>query len=145
MTGGNLDLPREVARRSAAAGLRERLLLALSVEDHVAVAHRDPVTRAGDDALDERRVRLRLRGRVAQLGGRQRAIAALVVALGARRRVEDDDVADRRVGEVRADPVDEHTLADLQGRDHRLGRDAVRLDEERLDARAPARARPRRS
>ena len=36
--------------------------------------------------------------------------------------------------EALADPVDEHALADLQRRDHRLARDAVRLDEERLDA-----------
>ena len=33
-----------------------------------------------------------------------------------------------------ADPVDEHALADLERRHHRLARDAERLDEERLDA-----------
>ena len=47
--------------------------------------------------------------------------------------MEHRDVADvgrRRSG---SDPVDEHALADLERRDHRLRRDAVRLDQERLD------------
>ena len=56
-----------------------------------------------------------------------------VSRLGARRRMEDDDVADLRVAEALADAVDEHALADLEGRDHRLARDPVRLDEEGLD------------
>ena len=59
-------------------------------------------------------------------------------ALGAVRRVEDDDVADVGIAEARADAVDEHALADLQRRHHRLGRDPVRLDQERLDAQGEA-------
>ena len=39
-----------------------------------------------------------------------------------------------RVAEAVADAVDEHALADLERRHHRLARDPVRLDEERLDA-----------
>ena len=57
-----------------------------------------------------------------------------VVLLGAGRRVEDDDVADVGIAEARADPVDEHALADLERRHHRLRRDPVGLDEEGLDA-----------
>ena len=37
-----------------------------------------------------------------------------------------------------ADPVDQHALADLQGRDHRLARNPVRLDQEGLDAQGQA-------
>src|SRR5688572_32651111 len=48
--------------------------------------------------------------------------------------MEDDDVTHRRVGEPLADPVDQHALAHLERRDHRLARDAVRLDQQRLDA-----------
>ena len=48
--------------------------------------------------------------------------------------MEDDDVADVRIAEAVADAVDEHALTDVERRDHRLGRDAVRLDQERLDA-----------
>src|SRR4051812_12142104 len=99
----------------------------------MAVDDPDDVPPAGRDALDEVDLRLARRGPVA----RRVLVAALVAAgvrLGAERRVEDDDVADLRIAEAVADPVDEHALADRECRDHRLARDAVRLDEERLDA-----------
>jgi hypothetical protein len=64
-------------------------------------------------------------------------------AVGAARRVEDHDVADLRLAEVVADPVDQHALVDLERRDHRLARDPVRLDQEGLDAQREAQA-PRR-
>jgi hypothetical protein len=48
--------------------------------------------------------------------------------------VEDHDVADLRLAEALADAVDQHALADRQRRHHRLARDLVRLDQERLDA-----------
>src|SRR5262249_5521713 len=59
--------------------------------------------------------------------------AALVAALGPLRRVEDYDVADRRVLEVVEDAVDEHALADVERRLHRLRRDLVRLHDPALD------------
>src|SRR5918994_550712 len=43
-------------------------------------------------------------------------------------------VAQAWIAEARADAVDQHALADLERRHHRLRRDPVRLDEERLDA-----------
>ena len=132
--GGNRDLPRVVAPLGALAGERERLALALAVEDDVAVDDGHPVARARHDALDEVDVRALGGGLVARLAGGRRAAAALVVGLRAGRRVEDDDVADVRVGEAGADAVDQHPLADLERRHHRLRRDPVRLDEERLDA-----------
>ncbi len=55
------------------------------------------------------------------------------VRLGADRRVEDDDVADRRVVEVVDEAVDEDPLADVEGRLHRFGGDLVRLDDPGLD------------
>ena len=42
------------------------------------------------------------------------------------------------IGEAVADPIDEHPLADLQRRDHRLAGDAVGLDQKRLDAEGEA-------
>ena len=47
--------------------------------------------------------------------------------------LEDDDVAAVDVVEVVAELVDEHAVADLERRHHRLGRDVERLEEERLD------------
>ena len=44
--------------------------------------------------------------------------------------MEHDDIAQRR---MRVEPVDEDPLADVQGRDHRGTRNAVGLDDERLD------------
>ena len=54
----------------------------------------DPVARAGDDALDEVDVGALVASACADLAGGRLAAAALVVLLGAGRRVEDDDVAD---------------------------------------------------
>jgi hypothetical protein len=47
--------------------------------------------------------------------------------------VEDDDVAHVRIAQPSRHAIDEHALPDLQSRHHRLARDAVRLDEKRLD------------
>jgi hypothetical protein len=43
--------------------------------------------------------------------------------------MEDHDVADPRIGEVVEEAVDQHPLADVEGRLHRSGRDLVRLDD----------------
>src|SRR4051812_270328 len=110
-----------------------RVLLALAVADDMAVDDADDVARARDDALDEVDLRLARRRPVAR-GVLVAALVATGVRLGAERRVEDDDVAALRIAEAVADPVHEHALADRERRDHRLARDAVRLDEERLDA-----------
>src|SRR3954447_10507972 len=116
------------------AGVRDvRVVLALAVADHVAVDDPDRVARAGHDALDE--VDLRLAGgRAVARGVLLAAPVAAGVGLRAGGRVEDDDVADLRVAEAVAEAVDEHALADLERRDHRLARDPVGLDEERRDA-----------
>src|SRR4051794_38614088 len=116
-----------------------RVLLALAVADHVAVDDPDDVAGAGDDALDEIDLRLAL-GRLVARGVLVAALVAARVGLRPDGRVEDDDVADLRVAEAVADPVDEHALADRERRDHRLARNAVRLDEEGLD---PERERER--
>src|SRR4029079_19591437 len=81
----------------------------------------------GDDALDEVDVGFLRRRLVADLALRRRGAARAAAVLGARGRVEDDDVADVRRPEALADPVHEHALALDQGRDHRLARDAIRL------------------
>src|SRR6478672_10432284 len=113
VTGGNRHGLGQVAALAAAARLGERLLLELAVEHDVPVADRDLVARACDDALDEVHVRARLRLLQADLAGRRLAAAALVALLGAGGRVEDHDVADRGIAEVRPDAVDQHALADL--------------------------------
>ena len=73
-------------------------------------------------------------GLEADLPRGRRAAAALRAVLRPLGRVEDHDVAHAGVAEARADAVDQHALADLERRHHRLRRDPVRLDEERLDA-----------
>ena len=79
-------------------------------------------------------------GRARRACGCDAALAAAVV--GAGRRVEDDDVADRGVGEVVDEAVDEDPLADVERGLHRLRRDLVGLDQEGLDAeRQPERQR----
>lgn len=62
--------------------------------------------------------------------GPLRAVAALGVVLGAGWRVKDHDVANPGMG---GQTVDEDPLTDVQRRDHRYARDAVRLDHQRLD------------
>jgi hypothetical protein len=47
--------------------------------------------------------------------------------------MEDDDVADVRIAEVVNDPVDQHPLADVERRLHRLGWDLKRLHRPGLD------------
>jgi hypothetical protein len=108
------------------------------------VAEHDPVAAEPDHPLDERLVgplggwacaRLRRAGPGAVGAAHGR------VGVGARWRVEDDDVAQLRLrAEPVADPVDEHAVADLERRLHRRARDPVRLDRVRLDR---ERERPR--
>ena len=59
-------------------------------------------------------------------------------SVGACRRVEDDDVADRGIGEVVEEAVDEDPLADVERRLHRFRGDLVRLDQPSLDAECQA-------
>ncbi len=114
-------------------GVDEAFIRFNAVDDGVAVVDAELVARPGDDTLDEVRVRLlgdRLRARLALGLGRPAHRAWSVSAL---RRMEDDDVADRGVAELVGEPVDENALVDLQRRDHRTGRDLVRLDDVCLD------------
>ena len=84
------------------------------------VVDRDRVARAGDDALDEVHVRaLRRSGGSHGWPVAPRAAPHVSVSRPVGR-VEDDDVADVGVAEAVPDPVDEHALADLERRHHRL-------------------------
>lgn len=137
VSGRNLDGGREVALLDAAAGPDVAVLLAFAVAVDVPFPDGERVPGAGDDALDEvdgALVRVGLvAGRAAIVDGGARVRAALRV-FGVDGRVEDRDLADVRFAEVHADAVDEHALADRERRFHRAARDAVGLDDERLDA-----------
>ncbi len=96
----------------------------------------DRVARAGDDPLDEvharlHRFRLRAGGSAELDDVRCRPADLFLGFLGG---VEHRDLTDVRFAEVRADPVDQHALADRERRFHRAAGDAVGLDDERLDA-----------
>ena len=109
------------------------VLLLHPVDDRVPVADAERVSGAGDDPLDEVLIGLGLgRLRAGLVGGV--AGPALGALIRPRRGMEDDDVADRRVGEVVDEAVDQDPLADVEGRLHRLGGDLVGLDDEGLDA-----------
>lgn len=88
------------------------LVEGLAVDQHLPVLALDRVTGQANDPLDE----------VLDL--------AVGLALGA---LEHDDVARVHVVEAVAELVDEHPVADVEGRDHRRGRDEERLEEEGLD------------
>src|SRR5918994_2513036 len=133
MVRRNGDLPREIAFAARAARAREVILGPLAVHDRHPVRYSQGVPWAGDDAFDEVDVRLLRRGLRAG-GSRRAAGAALVAALGALRRMEDDDVPDLGVGEVVEEAVHQDPLADVERGLHRLGRDLVGLDNERLDS-----------
>src|SRR5512133_3719362 len=136
VVGGNGDRGCEVAPAAAAAlagAVDVPVALALAVAIDVAALDVDRVARSGHHALDEVHAGLGTGGSVTRLALTARAVAARV-AVRALGRMEDDHVADARIGEAVADAVDEHALADLERRHHRLARDAVRLDEEGLDA-----------
>src|SRR5215204_1171969 len=79
-----------------------RLVELPTIDVDLAVAALDRLAGQADETLHE----------VLDLGGRR--------ALG---RLEDDDVAAARVVQLVAELVDEHTVADLERRDHRLRRD----------------------
>src|SRR4051794_24073597 len=89
-----------------------RLVELAAVDVDLAVAPLDRLAGQADEPLHE----------VLDLGGRR--------ALG---RLEDDDVAATRVVQLVAELVDEHAVADLERRDHRLGRDVEGLEDERAD------------
>ena len=104
------------------------------VDDRVAVADAERVAGPGDDPLDEVLVDSLGVGSGQAWSRRVRGRRTRSPLVGARRRVEDDDVADRGIGEVVEEAVDEDPLADVEGRLHRLGGDLVRLDQPGLDA-----------
>src|SRR5262249_45681765 len=140
MAGWNLHRLGKIARVAVVHARPDvAVLLRLAVAVQVAVTDEDRVPRPGDEALDEvgRRVFLVDRLRTRFVGGDLYAARGAVLGRTGRR-VEDDDVADARVAEVVAQPVDEHALTDFQRRLHRAARDPVRLDEERLDQQGEA-------
>jgi hypothetical protein len=105
-----------------------RLLEWPAVDVDPAATRGERLTRQGDDTLDE-------------------ILDLSVGVLRLRRCFEDDDVAPVHVVQPIAHLVDEHAIADIEGRLHRLGRDVERLKEERLDEDrddqgAPDQARP---
>jgi hypothetical protein len=105
----------------------------LAVHDRNSVLDPQPIAADGDDPLDEVRVR-ELRGRLGACLAVLARHTALVSAVGPDRRMEDDDVADRRIADVVADAVHQDPLADFERRQHRLRGDLVRLDDEGLNA-----------
>src|SRR5918995_1524160 len=132
MIGWNGDLLREIARGSTSAGHDEVLLRALPVDDRVTVLDSQGVAGTGDDPLDEVRVGLfvgRLRARLA----RGLLHPAPVGPVRPRGGMEDDDVADLRVGEVVDEAVDQHPLVHVERRLHRRGGNLIRLDHEGLN------------
>src|SRR3954453_18041552 len=140
MIGRDGDLFGHIAGAAWRTGPDEVLLGDLPVDDRVTVLDAQGVPGAGDDPLDEvdgRLLRGRLvAGRAARTARARPRVAAFTsdpAAVGALGRMEDDDVADARIGEVVEEPVDEDALADVEGGLHRLGRDLVRLDYERLN------------
>src|SRR4051812_33008226 len=130
----NRDGLRQIAQVVASRALVDvGLVQRLAVDVRVVVADVELVARKADHALDEVAVGAlvgRLRAGVAVLG---LARDAALVRIGARRRLEDDDVPARGVAEVGPDPVDQDALTDFERGDHRRARDAERLHEEGLD------------
>src|SRR5512133_882032 len=126
VVGGNGDRGCEVASPAAAAlagAVDVPVALALAVAIDVATLDVDRVPRSGHHALDEVHAGLCPGGLVTRLALTAPAVAARV-AVRALGRMEDDHVADARIGEAVADAVDEHALADIERRHHRLARDA---------------------
>src|SRR3954452_4678654 len=137
----NLDRLPQIAEFIARRALRDERLLLLDErpgsalgEVDVVVLDLDPIARERDDALDEVVVRLVGRRLLAGPAVGRLARDAALLAVGALRRLEDDDVAAARISEVRAEAVHENALTDLERRHHRRARDPERLDEECLDA-----------
>ena len=131
MLVGDRDRVGQVAAVPAVAGLDEVLLGLDAVDHRVAVVDRQPVAWPRHDPLDEVGVR-RLRRRLGTWPPEGWLRAALL-PVGSNRRVKDDDVADRGIGELVDDPVDEHPLPRVQSGLHRARGDLVRLDDEGLD------------
>src|SRR6266536_1333598 len=127
----NRDLASLVADVAALIRPDERLFLLLAVDEHAPTDHLQAVARYADHALDEVGVRaLRRRPRAGFVCRLADPAAILVRALGG---LEHDDVPPVRIAEVAAHPVDEHPLAHVESRLHRLARDPEGLDDEGLD------------
>src|SRR5436190_11755950 len=140
MIGRDGDLFGQIAGSAWRAGPDEALLSDLPVHDRMTVLDAERVPGPGDDPLDEVDARLvggrLVTGRAARAARPRPRVAALApgaTAVGALRRVEDDDVADARIGEVVEEAVHQHPLSDVQRGLHRLRGDLVRLDDEGLD------------
>src|SRR6476659_6877603 len=111
--GGDGDRGCEVAPPATAAlagAVDVAVALPLAVAVDVAALDVDRVPWSGDHALDEVHAGLGPGRLVARLALTALAVAARV-AVGPLGRVEDDHVADPRVGETVADAVDQHALA----------------------------------
>ena len=111
------------------------LVLALAVEDHVAVAEAQPVARTGHDALDEVHVGLARAwaGRTTWPGGGSpppQDSSRSTPAGGWKTTTSPTD------GSLKRSPMrlTSTRWPSTERRDHRLARDPVRLDEEGLDA-----------
>src|SRR3954453_3156675 len=127
----NRDLPRELADLAARIRPDVRLFELLPVDPDPAADHLQVVAWETHHALDEVRRRLLRRGRGTRLIWRMRNAA--LIRVRSKRWLEDHDVAAPGIREVHRDLVDEHALVHPQGGHHRCARDAVRLDDERLD------------
>src|SRR3954467_40773 len=121
MIGRDGDLFGQIAGAARRTGPDEVLLGDLPVDDRVTVLDAQSVRGAGDDPLDEvdgRLLRGRLvAGRAARTPPARPRVAAPppgAAAAGAPGVMEDDDVADARIGEVVEEPVDQDSLADVE-------------------------------
>src|SRR5512144_1569469 len=141
MVGRDGDLFGQIAGSARRAGPDEVLLGDLPVDHRVPVLDAELVAGTRDYPLDEVDARL-LRRRLiaggaaapARSGPRVPALTTTAAAaVRALRRMEDDDVPDLGVLEVVEEAVDENALADVECGLHRLRRDLVGLDDERLD------------
>src|SRR3954468_4284054 len=136
----NLDGLPQIAEFIAWRALRDERLLLLDVlavtglgEVDVVVLNLDPVAGQRHDALDEVVLRLVRRGLLARTPVGRLGRNPALLRVGTLRRLEDDDVAAARVTEVRAEPVDQHSLPDLERRHHGRARNPEGLYEEGLD------------
>src|SRR4051812_12299865 len=134
VTWRNRDFARLVTRFARSVRTNEGFVLPLTVDVDPAFPNGEVVPRHPDDALDEVRVGPFLRRLLAR---RARTLSRTLdrgVVVRALRGLEHEDVAAIGIAEARRHPVDEHALADIERRLHRLARNPERLDQELLDA-----------